>query len=345
MKADRYLLDDLASLQSHLAKEHQMLQISADQQGEDKWQVPEAADKPPLYGEQHLPLMSPKAFLFAPREPLYKFDGESFSPLLPECKPRALFGVQACDLTAIAYQDTFFKDDVHYQTRRQQTLLVGIDCQAPCGQGFCPLMDAGPHVRQHTADLILSQLELPARPWLLIAVTEKGKASITGMSLASATKEHCIARTRQEDQALSQFADYSYINNSIEHINDVAVPGELWEELSVRCLTCSGCTNLCPTCSCYSTYEQKDEDSDTFTTLRGWDSCLFQGFQREASGHNPSHLAAKRTERFWFHKFSDEYLPEFSRYGCVGCGRCEQTCPGTVGVHSVMKRIDQVCSN
>ena len=345
MKADKYLLHNLASLKMHLAKEHQVLQISADLQGEDKWQAADAADIAPLYGEDHLPLMSPKAFLFAPREILYKFDGESFSPLLPDCKPRVLFGVQACDLIAISHQDIFFKDDVHYQVRRQQTLLVGIDCQAPCAQGFCPLMDAGPHVRQHSADLILSQLEVQGRPWLLIGATEKGKASIAGMSLASATEEHIIERTRLENQALSQFSDFSYINNSIEYINNVAVPGELWEELSVRCLACSGCTNVCPTCSCYSTYEQKDGDSDEVTTLRVWDSCLFEGFQREASGHNPSHLAAKRTERFWFHKFSDEYLPEFSRYGCVGCGRCEQTCSGSVGVHSVMKRIDQVCSN
>lgn len=344
MNSERYILDDLSTLREHLAKHFELFQIVRDDQGEKTWQKITELDTPALYGQEHLPLSSPKAFLFPPHEELFKFDGQNFTPLRPSCKSRVLFGVQACDLTAISYQDTFFKDDAHYQARRAQTLLVGIDCQGPCDQGFCPQVDAGPHVRQQTADLILSQLELPARPWLLIALTARGRASLTGLSLPNAQQQHLNKRASQEAHAVQQFADHSYITNSIQHINDVVVPGELWEELSVRCLACSGCTNLCPTCSCYSTYEQQDEDSATQTTLRCWDSCLFDGFQREASGHNPSHLAAKRTERFWFHKFSDEYLADFSRYGCVGCGRCEQTCPGAIGVHSVMQRIDQICS-
>ena len=71
---------------------------------------------------------------------------------------RVLFGVKACDLTAIAYQDKHFADDPYYQDRRKKTLLVGIDCSTPCENGFCRSVDAGPQVKDEIADLILSPM-------------------------------------------------------------------------------------------------------------------------------------------------------------------------------------------
>jgi formate hydrogenlyase subunit 6/NADH:ubiquinone oxidoreductase subunit I len=366
-----YLLKDLTAFKNHIAKDYSLVQIQKDSDGEERWteqsgetlsgETLSGEKNTPLFGDKHLPLTSPKGYFFAEKEPLYKFDGQTFETILPQVVPIVLFGVQACDLTAIAYQDKFFEHDPHYQKRREHVLLVGIDCESPCGNGFCVQVDAGPHVNSNTADLVLSRLNIKSIPssyeWLLIAETQKGQESIKNLTLKKATKEHLGLRKISLNKVRSEFADYSYINNAIEYLNDNLVPEKLWEQLSVRCLSCSGCTNLCPTCSCYSTYEvvQKPLNSGTAIyegthsevaqseTLRCWDSCLFEGFQREASDHNPSQKAAKRVERFWFHKFSDEYLPQFQRYGCVGCGRCEQTCPGTIGVHSVMKRIDEQC--
>ena len=343
-----YELESLSDLQHHLAKQYALYQIGQDTQGETTWLSDVTPNQSALYGQHYLPLVSPKGFLFAQNEALYKFDGETFTPVNPPIQPRVFFGVQACDLTAIAYQDTFFKDDPYYQARRENTLLVGIDCSGPCEKGFCPMVNAGPQVSQTSADLILSEItgnnqesDLKAQ-WLLIAASKKGQESISGMSLKESS-DGVSKRHESKEKALKEFPDFSYINNSIEYINDNLVPAELWEELSVRCLECSGCTNLCPTCSCYTTYQQEDESANVITTKRCWDSCQFDGFQREASGQNSSNLPAQRTERFWFHKFSDAYLPEFGRYGCVGCGRCEQTCPGTIGVHTVMMRINEQC--
>jgi ferredoxin len=353
MKTQAFILDDIATLQRHLASTHKLLQIGLNQNGEKSWIEQPESDINPLFGEKHLPLVSPKGYLFADNEALFAFDGETFVSILPDVRQQVLFGVQACDLAAISYQDKFFESDPHYQIRREHTLLVGIDCSAPCNKGFCSLVNAGPHVIDKSADLILCDLsvnneKIDSNPqWLLIVATEKGEASLQGLQLENAVPDWQHRRNDLRKQVVAEFPDFNYINNGIEHINDNLVPAELWEELSVRCLGCSGCTNLCPTCSCYTTYELSSEQaprqSNKHTTLRCWDSCQFEGFQREASGHNPSHFAAQRTERFWFHKFSDDYLPEFGRYGCVGCGRCEQTCPGTIGVHSVMQRIDQTC--
>jgi hypothetical protein len=72
--------------------------------------------------------------------------------------------------------------------------------------------------------------------------------------------------------------------------------------------------------------------------VRVWDSCLLEGFQREASGHHPAPRPADRVHRFWRHKLSRDFA-DFARPGCVGCGRCDATCPGGIGALRVLEAL------
>ena len=101
------------------------------------------------------PPFSAKSFFFAERELLFRFDGGQFYSALPQVVPQVLFGLHACDLTAVAYQDRFFAADPHYQARRRATLLVGVDCLHSCAGGFCSIVGSGPAVCEQSADLIL----------------------------------------------------------------------------------------------------------------------------------------------------------------------------------------------
>lgn len=331
-----WLLTDITALLAHLGKTRQLFapQRSGD---ELNWLPLEATGEPILDDKPLLPLSSPKAFFFAERETLFRFDGSNFVETLPEATPQALFGIRSCDLCAIAYQDQFFKQDPYYQTRRQATLLIGMDCTTPCDGGFCPTVDAGPFVHEGMADLILQHY---ADNWLLIVASDKGHESIKGLSLQPAPDDWQERRQQKALEVIDLFPDASHIDSGIQQINSNTVSSETWQAMGLQCLSCSGCTSLCPSCSCFATFERPTEDADNgFERERCWDSCLYEAFQREASGHNPSSQAGARVERFWFHKFSDDYVEEFGRYGCVGCGRCERICPGVIGVHSVMKRI------
>ena len=100
---------------------------------------------------------------------------------------------------------------------------------------------------------------------------------------------------------------------------------------------------MCPTCSCFAPLERPLPDGGV-QHERVWDSCLYEGFQKEASGHNPAALAGQRVQRFWQHKFGEGFRQTFGRYGCVGCGRCDQVCPGGIGVHAVMHKVGKPCS-
>ncbi|WP_114326676.1 4Fe-4S dicluster domain-containing protein [Candidatus Colwellia aromaticivorans] len=333
-----YHLDDLSLLQQHLLAQYQLYQVVKNDDKQCSWQQQTKERNEPLIAE--LPQSSAKDFFFAEHENLLIFNGEYFQETLPTPAPFVLFGILSCDLTAISYQDQFFKDDPYYQARRQQCLLVGLDCIKPCQQGFCPTVDAGPGVREHTADIILHPLE--NHQWLLISTNDKGTEAIKGLSLKTCHWHFLTQRDLTLHQCEQEFTDDSDITQAIDKLNNGEVSDSFWQQLAVQCLGCSGCTTLCPTCSCYGTRSITDESEDkkVITQQRFWDSCLYEGFQREASFHNPSAEAGKRVQRFWQHKFGNEFFAEFNRHGCVGCGRCEQTCPGVIGVHSVMKRIN-----
>jgi formate hydrogenlyase subunit 6/NADH:ubiquinone oxidoreductase subunit I len=333
-----YHLDDLELLQQHLLIQHQLYQVVEDDNEQCSWQQQIAKDNEPLIAK--LPQSSAKDFFFAEHENLLIFNGEYFQETLPKQAPIVLFGVLSCDLTAISYQDNFFKDDPYYQARRQQCLLVGLDCVKPCQQGFCPTVDAGPGVREHSADIILHPLE--NQQWLVITTNDKGAEAIKGLALNVARWHLLTQRDLIIHQCEQDFPDNTYITKAIDKLNSGEIKDSFWQQLAVQCLGCSGCTTLCPTCSCYGTRSitVESEQKKVIKQQRFWDSCLYEGFQREASFHNPSSDADKRVQRFWHHKFGNEFFTEFNRHGCVGCGRCEQTCPGVIGVHSVMKRIN-----
>ncbi|MFI5307279.1 MAG: 4Fe-4S dicluster domain-containing protein [Polyangiales bacterium] len=333
-----YRLDDTARLCAHLMARAAL--YAAVQDGEEAhWlavQEPIALRNPPLR-----PIFSPKQFFFAEREPLFRFDGRRFVSCVPEAPPQVLFGVTACDLVAIAYQDRFFADDAHYQRRRAATLLVGVDCGMPCSpHAFCHAMDTGPSVRASTADLIVF-LEAGSESSILIAETRRGQSAIEGLQLSAPPATWQARRRAAAAQTRERLGDAAHVAAGVARLNRGEVSAGTWEELGLRCVACSGCTTVCPTCSCFTTRDERDPASADVERTRLWDSCLLEGFQREASGHHPAASRGQRVERFYYHKLSDDFRSDFGRHGCVGCGRCDTVCPGVIGAQSVLRRIAQ----
>jgi ferredoxin len=115
------------------------------------------------------------------------------------------------------------------------------------------------------------------------------------------------------------------------------VDGE-WQALGRACFACTGCTAVCPTCSCFTIVDEPD-GAGGGERARHWDSCLLEGFQREASGHHPAPRAGDRVRRFWQHKLSREFVAALGRRGCVGCGRCDPTCLGEIGALGVLRAL------
>ncbi|MCY1411087.1 sulfite reductase, subunit A [compost metagenome] len=334
-------LDSVERLRAHLAGGRTLYEVREDGQGGRHWQALTADDPTPFVAQTEPPPFAAKAFFFAEREAVFRFDGERFVAIEPTAPAQVLFGLHACDLAAVAYQDQFFAADAHYQARRAATLLVGLDCRHSCSQGFCTLVDSGPEVRAGTADLILLPTEAG---WLLLIASVAGAAAVADLALPAASRDWPAQRVAHRQQVASEQGDGQWLQDGIAAINAAKVSAATWESLGLRCLVCSGCTTVCPTCSCFAPLERKLPDG-SIEQERVWDSCLYEGFQKEASGHNPSALAGQRVQRFWQHKFGEGFRQTFGRYGCVGCGRCDHVCPGGIGVHAVMRKVGKPCSN
>ncbi len=134
-------------------------------------------------------------------------------------------------------------------------------------------------------------------------------------------------------RAMGAPADMSEVHAVLQASPDH--PG--WASVAERCLACTNCTLVCPTCFCTSVVERSDLDGTTSTSERTWDSCFTDGFARVAGGSfRPQ---TKDRYRHWLnHKFST-WWDQFGESGCVGCGRCIAWCPAAIDVRDELAAI------
>lgn len=286
------------------------------------------------------PLFSPKQAFFAERETLYRFERGRFVTALPEVSAQALFGVAPCDLAAIAYQDRFFAADAHYRRRREATLIVAADCTRACDGGFCHVMQTGPDARPGIADLVLHRED---GSWLLVVESEAGAAALHGLDLAGTDAdagEAGAVRARSAARVRAELVDAAPLARGLALARNHAVPDARWDAIGLQCVACTGCTTVCPTCSCFAPRDVPGPDGGgDLHRERVWDSCLLGGFAREASGHHPAPSPGQRVQRFFDHKLAAEYVSPEGISGCVGCGRCDVVCPGSIGMRAVLARV------
>ena len=55
---------------------------------------------------------------------------------------------------------------------------------------------------------------------------------------------------------------------------------EEWDAIASSCIACTGCTRVCPTCTCFTAEEEQDTPHSG-TRVRVWDSCQSVSFTRK----------------------------------------------------------------
>jgi len=92
---------------------------------------------------------------------------------------------------------------------------------------------------------------------------------------------------------------------------------------------------VCPTCNCYNVVDIFEVTNKTIGCRdRTWDSCMFVDYSLVAGGHNFRESRANRLKLWYGHKLKT-FGKDYGRPGCVGCGRCVETCPVEINVLTV----------
>ena len=290
-----------------------------------------------------------KNFLFPARETIASFvqlNGSwSQTPPPAQVPPLAVLGVRGCDLAALAIQDRVFLGsgyvDEPYKSRREKLFLVAVNCRRAAATCFCHSMGSGPAAGPGF-DLALTEIEGgfacdvgSERGAAVLAEAIAAGASIGGCSpeeveAARGVPQALAARMHARQQGDGEPRPRSLDTHGIRDLLMTNLEHPRWDEVAARCLSCTNCTLVCPTCFCSSVQEVADLSGDHVDRERQWASCFSLDHAR-MHGHSVRSSTAARYRQWLTHKFAG-WIDQFDTSGCTGCGRCITWCPVGIDV-------------
>jgi sulfhydrogenase subunit beta (sulfur reductase) len=199
----------------------------------------------------------------------------------PPKKRYAFLGVRACDLAAIGGQDRVLIEDLHrdpvYAGRRDGAFIVAVECTQSSRTCFCASMNTGPHARAGY-DLALTELlDDRGHRFVIRAGTEAGREVLVELAHAEADEEdHERANAAVNNAASTQVRRMDTTN--IRELLYSNFDHPRWDDVATRCLACTNCTLVCPTCFCTTVEDTSDLSGDRAERWRRLDSCFTLDF-------------------------------------------------------------------
>ncbi len=285
-----------------------------------------------------------KKFLHPPVLRLWRATREEHGfqviPENQEAPKLAFLGVRSCELHAMAIQDVVFMrpgyTDPTYQLRRNNLCIVAINCGQAGGTCFCTSMHTGPKATAGF-DLALTEVLDADRHYFVVEVgTELGAEILHELPHTEANKddiqlaEDIVASTAEHMGRSMDTTDIKeLLYRNLEHPR--------WEDVATRCLTCSNCTMVCPTCFCTTVEDVTDLAGEHAERWRKWDSCFTMDFSYISGGSIRS--STKSRYRQWMTHKLGTWIDQFGTSGCVGCGRCITWCPVGIDITEEVRAI------
>jgi ferredoxin len=269
-----------------------------------------------------------KPFFFAPEETLLEVTRERRSFKVNEITPAAprlaFLGVRACDLAALAVQDRIFLHDrfhdTHYAARRQEAFFVAVNCTRSAPTCFCVSMKTGP-AAINGFDLVLTEME---HGFVMGIGSAAGEAIASKLGLSLAPEDE-LASAKARIEACAAGMQRRLETADLPRLLYDEAENPRWADVAARCLSCTNCTMVCPTCFCHTVVDQEEIDGNMSRRVRQWDSC-FSLEHAHIHGINFRPKIDQRYRQWLTHKLAS-WVDQFGTSGCVGCGRCIAWCP------------------
>lgn len=283
---------------------------------------------------------SPRRYLSPPKKTLWSAqrteDGFELVDDASDPPPYAFIGVRACELAAIAVQDRVLRDgpypDPAYVRAREQAFFVGVSCGSPAATCFCTSMGTGPQV-DAGHDLAMTELLDGDRHELLIEVgSDRGAEVLSDLQSTVSWRP----ATDHDLEAAQQIISATVVKMS-RHLDPAVARDVLianldhprWDDVAERCLSCTNCTLVCPTCFCSAVEDVTSLDGDRAERVQRWDSCFTLGHSTLHGAGSVRGDTRSRYRQWLTHKLST-WWDQFGESGCVGCGRCIAWCPAGI---------------
>ncbi|MFC1887538.1 4Fe-4S dicluster domain-containing protein [Candidatus Cloacimonadota bacterium] len=286
---------------------------------------------------------SPKDIYFPQAEILFQYNKEGIKvPEITE-KPVAIWGLRNCDTKSFQMLDKVFgnayqmpdKDmykDPYWIQKYRDSIIFNQACNEPLSTCFCNWFEGGPFHKDGADVFVVDGGEF----FFLDVTSEKGKNLLDKYKKAVPAEDKDMAVIdviqKEAESCLAEKIDISGVRDKLNEIWD----DPIWDEISNKCINCAACTFACSTCHCFDVSDEGKHGKGE--RIRLWDSCMFQLFTREASGHNPRGQSTQRVRQRIMHKYS-YFMDNYQEYLCTGCGRCVQVCPVNLDIREVIKDV------
>jgi len=285
-----------------------------------------------------------KKFLHPPAVRLWQADRSGKTFQIEEEKraasKMAFIGVRACELHAIAIQDKVFLDgsfvDPLYKARREGALIVAVNCGQAGNTCFCASMDAGPKA-ESGFDLALTEILEGAEHYFVVEAGTPLGTEILLQVPHHPAGEAQVEKAGEIHSRTAQQMGRTMDTTEIKGLLYANLEHSRWDNVASRCLACSNCTMVCPTCFCTTVEDVTDLSGDHAERWQKWDSCFTMDFSYIHGGSIRS--STKSRYRQWMtHKLAS-WFDQFGSSGCVGCGRCITWCPVAIDITEEVREI------
>jgi ferredoxin len=295
-----------------------------------------------LFMEYPTTMLSPgKLFIYKPKEDILKFNIEktlSIEEIEPEIEKQVIVGIHPCDIHAILYLDRHFshvRKDPYFSARRENTVLIALNCAEVSQNCFCSSVGTGPFLKAQSGyDMVLTDfgdsylVELKSTR-ILSMLDLKGKKATGSEWKLKSGKEEVLTKN------IKKTIDTKGLDALLLRNLDHPVWARTAEE---RCLSCSNCVMVCPTCFCYDLVDETSMNLKEGRRFRRLDAC--QDFRFAAvSGGNFRQMRASRLRQFVMHNLG--YKNQYGITKTVGCGRCITWCPTRIDLTEMAKEIQK----
>lgn len=277
-----------------------------------------------------------RRFFQVPREQLVqlrrKGRGFEVEPAPTGGRKLALLGVRACDIEALGIQDQVLLrgpyPDEHYAARRGDALVIAVACHSPAATCFCTSMGGGPRP-VGGFDLSLSEVFEGGHRFVVEAGSEAGARLLSKLATSALTPADVVAADASHAAAVNRITR-RLDTTDIKRLLYDAAEHPRFDDVAKRCLACTSCTLVCPTCFCTRVDDVTSLDGETAERVRSWDSCFSLDYAYMHGGPARSSVGA-RYRHFITHKLAS-WKDQFGSSGCVGCGRCVTWCPAGIDI-------------